>query len=547
MNSSYVRKEIKMDFNSLLYPYSSRKSVVYANHGMVCTSQSLAAQSGLRIMQEGGNAIDAAIATAICLTLLEPTGNGLGSDAFALVWVKDKLYGLNGSGYAPKNLNASALQAKGIKDAMPDRGWEAVTVPGAPSAWATLHKRFGRLPFAQLFAPAIEYAENGFPISPIIAESWAKGFAIFKKRDTDPAFKGWFDLFAPNGKTPVVGELVKMPIFAQTFRLLAKSHCESYYRGEIAEEIIKFSDATGGYFSKEDFTDYQAQWVDPISVNYRGYDVWEIPPNGHGIVALMALQILNGFSFAERETVSTYHKQIEAIKLAFTDGKKYVADARYMKTKVKDMLSEEYAAKRRELISEKALQPSAGTPFSGGTVYLCTADNEGNMVSFIQSNYKGFGSGIVIPKYAISLNDRASGFSLDPASDDCLLPGKKPYHTIIPGFLTKAGKAIGPFGVMGGFMQPQGHVQVITNAIDFMLNPQAALDAPRWQWTNDKRIEVEPSVPEHIIEGLRKKGHEIVITKDQAEFGRGQIIWRTSEGVLAGATEPRADGTVAAW
>ena len=211
------------------------------------------------------------------------------------------------------------------------------------------------------------------------------------------------------------------------------------------------------------------------------------------------------------------------------------------------MLSEEYAAKRRELIGEKALQPSAGKPFSGGTVYLCTADNEGNMVSFIQSNYKGFGSGIVIPKYAISLNDRASGFSLDPASDDYLLPGKKPYHTIIPGFLTKEGDAIGPFGVMGGFMQPQGHVQVITNAIDFMLNPQAALDAPRWQWTNDKRIEVESSVPENIIEGLRKKGHEIVITEDQGEFGRGQIIWRTSKGVLAGATEPRADGTVAAW
>jgi len=287
--------------------------------------------------------------------------------------------------------------------------------------------------------------------------------------------------------------------------------------------------------------------VDPISVNYRGYDVWEIPPNGHGIVALMALQILNGFSFEERETVSTYHKQIEAIKLAFTDGKQYVADARYMKTKVKDMLSEEYAAKRRELIGNEALQPLPGTPFSGGTVYLCTADDEGNMVSFIQSNFKGFGSGIVVPKYAISLNDRASGFSLDPKSDDYLLPGKKPYHTIIPGFLTKDGEAIGPFGVMGGFMQPQGHVQVVTNTIDFMMNPQAALDAPRWQWTNDKRIEVESSVAKDIVEELRKKGHEIVITEDVSGFGRGQIIWKTKENILVGATEPRADGTVAAW
>ena len=536
-----------MDFNSLLYPYPSRKSVVYANHGMVCTSQNLAAQAGLRIMQEGGNAIDAAIATAICLTLVEPTGNGLGSDAFALVWVKDKLYGLNGSGYAPQKLNASVLEAKGIKDVMPNRGWEAVTVPGAPSAWATLHKRFGRLPFTKLFAPAIEYAEKGFPISPVIAEFWAKGLDIFKKYETDPAFRGWFDLFAPNGKVPVAGELVKMPTFAKTFRLLAESYCESYYRGEIAEEIIKFSDTTGGYFSKEDLAEYQAQWVDPISVNYRGYDVWEIPPNGHGIVALMALKILNGFSFEERETVSTYHKQIEAIKLAFTDGKKYVADARYMKTKVKDMLSEEYAATRRALIGNEALKPLPGTPFSGGTVYLCTADNEGNMVSFIQSNFQGFGSGIVVPKYAISLNDRASGFSLDPTSDDYILPGKKPYHTIIPGFLTKDGEAVGPFGVMGGFMQPQGHVQVITNTIDFMMNPQAALDAPRWQWTNGKRIEMESSIPENIVKGLRKKGHEVVITEDSSGFGRGQIIWRKSKNVLVGATEPRADGTVAAW
>ena len=536
-----------MDFDSLLYPYASRKSIVYANHGMVCTSQSLAAQAGLRIMQEGGNAIDAAIATAICLTLLEPTGNGLGSDAFALVWVKDKLYGLNGSGYAPQKLNAEVLQAKGIKDVMPDRGWETVTVPGAPSAWSTLHKRFGRLPFAKLFEPAIEYAENGFPVSPVIAEFWAKGFELFKQHAEDQAFQGWFEIFAPKGKVPVAGELVKMPAFAKTFRLLAETYCEAYYRGEIAEEIVKFSEATGGYFAKEDFVNYQAQWVEPINVKYRGYDVWEIPPNGHGIVALMALKILNGFSFDQREEIATYHKQIEAIKLAFTDGKTYVADPRYMKVQVKDMLSEEYATQRRGLIGEEALQPLPGKPFSGGTVYLCTADDEGNMVSFIQSNFQGFGSGIVEPKYAVSLNNRAVGFSLDPTSDDYLLPGKKPYHTIIPGFLTKAGEAVGPFGVMGGFMQPQGHVQVITNTIDFLMNPQAALDAPRWQWINGKKIEVESSVPKDIVEGLRKKGHEVIITEEPSGFGRGQIIWRKNNGVLVGATEPRADGTVAAW
>ncbi|MFA7067518.1 MAG: gamma-glutamyltransferase family protein [Acidaminococcaceae bacterium] len=538
---------MKMKFNSSLYPYSSRKSVVYANHGMVCTSQSLAAQAGLKILQQGGNAIDAAIASAICLTLLEPTGNGLGSDAFALVWVKNKLYGLNGSGYAPENLTAEKLSAKGITDEMPDRGWESVTVPGAPSAWATLHKRFGKLPFTKLFSPAIEYAENGFPVSPVIAEGWAKGVMLFKKYEQESVFKGWFELFAPNGKVPLAGELIKMPTFAKTFKLLAESYCEAYYRGEIADEIIRFSDTMGGYFSKADLAKYQAQWVEPIKVNYRGYDVWEIPPNGHGIVALMALNMLKGFSFTEREDIATYHKQIEAIKLAFADGKKYIADPNYMQTAVKDMLSEEYADKRRKLIGQEALQPLAGKPFSGGTVYLCTADNEGNMVSFIQSNFQGFGSGIVVPKYAISLNDRASGFSLDPQSDDYLMPGKKPYHTIIPGFLTKDGEAVGPFGVMGGFMQPQGHVQVITNTIDFMMNPQAALDAPRWQWTNDKRIEVESSVPADVVEGLRKMGHEVIVTKDSSGFGRGQIIWRKNKEVLVGATEPRADGTVAAW
>ncbi len=370
---------------------------------------------------------------------------------------------------------------------------------------------------------------------------------MFKKYEQELAFKGWFELFAPNSKAPLAGELIKMPTFAKTFKLLAESYCEAYYRGEIAEEIIRFSDTMGGYFSKADLANYQAEWVEPIHVNYRGYDVWEIPPNGHGIVALMAFKILKGFSFTEREDIATYHRQIEAIKLAFTDGKKYIADPNYMQTAVKDMLSEEYADKRRKFIGQEALQPLPGKPFSGGTVYLCTADNEGNMVSFIQSNFQGFGSGIVVPKYAISLNDRASGFSLDPQSDDYLLPGKKPYHTIIPGFLTKNGEAVGSFGVMGGFMQPQGHMQVITNTIDFMMNPQAALDAPRWQWTNDKRIEVEKSVPTSVVEGLRKMGHEVVVIEDYSGFGRGQIIWRKNKGVLVGATEPRADGTVAAW
>lgn len=538
-----------MDFNfdALAYPYRTRRSVIYAQNGMVCTSQPLAAQAGLRMLQQGGNAVDAAIATAICLTVVEPTGNGLGSDAFALVWVKDKLYGLNGSGYAPAKLTKEALAAKGITQAVPDRGWESVTIPGAPFAWAELNKRFGKLPYHKLFEPAIEYAENGYPVSPIISSFWQKGLDIFSKYAGNPAFSGWFSNFAKDGKVPACGGVVKLPQHAKTLKLLAQTYSEAYYRGEIADAIVEFSDKTGGYITKADLENYRAEWVEPISINYHGYDVWEIPPNGHGIVALMALNILKEMDFAGRETADAYHKQIEAMKLAYADGKQYVADIRYMKTKISDMLSEAYAGERRSLIGSRALMPQPGTPYSGGTVYMCAADAEGSMVSFIQSNFKGFGSGVVIPDYGIALNDRASGFSLDEASDDFLLPGKKPYHTIIPGFLTKGGKAVGPFGVMGGFMQPQGHVQVIMNTVNFLMNPQAALDAPRWQWIEGKKVMLENTVAPQIAEQLKSMGHEVEITEDFTSFGRGQIIWRNEDGVLAGATEPRTDGVVASY
>lgn len=534
-------------FDGSKYEYGSRRRVIYAKNGMVCTGQPLAAQAGLRMLLQGGNAIDAAIATAITLTVVEPTANGLGSDAFALVWVKDKLYGLNGSGPAPAKLSAENLAARGITEAIPPRGWQAVTVPGAPSAWAELHKRFGKLPFAKLFEPAIEYAENGFPVSPICARFWAEGKEILEQFKDKPEFAGWFETFLQDGKTPAVGEVFKMPGHAKTLRMLADSYCESYYRGEVAEAIADFSAKTNGFIAKEDLAAYKAEWVEPITIDYKGYNVWEIPPNGHGITALMALNILKGLDCAEKECADTYHKEIEAMKLAFADTLKYVADPRYMQTKVKDMLSEEYAASRRALIGDQAIYPEAGKPFSGGTVYLCAADGEGNMISFIQSNFKGFGSGITIPGYGISLNDRACGFKLDPESDDYLLPGKKPYHTIIPGFLTKDGKAVGPFGVMGAFMQPQGHVQVMVNTIDYLMNPQAALDAPRWQWIEGKQVWIEDRVDPKIIEELRAKGHEVTVMSDYTSFGRGQIIWRNEEGVLCGATEPRTDGTVAAF
>ncbi len=536
-------------FNAQEYKYASRRRVVHAKRGMVCTSQPLAAQAGLTILQQGGNAIDAAIATAICQTIVEPTNNGLGSDCFALVWTGGKLHGLNGSGYAPQRLTPEAVAASGATEKMPLRGWEAVTVPGAPSAWAELHKRFGRLPFAKLFEPAIYYAEQGYPVSPIVARFWQEGIDALTPHKNNPAIAPWFATFDVhgNGVAPKTGELVTLPDHAKTLRILADSYCESYYRGELAQRLVEFSDKTGGYLSLEDLADYRAEWVEPVHINYHGYDVWEMPPNGHGITALMALNILKGMEIGAKDTGDTFHKQIEAMKLAFADGMHYIADPRYMQTRVEELLSDAYAAQRRALIGETALEPTHGKPFCGGTVYLCTADGEGNMVSFIQSNYKDFGSGIVLPGYGINLNDRGAGFSLNPELDDYLAPRKKPYHTIIPGFLTHEGEAVGPFGVMGAYMQPQGHVQVIMNTVDWLLNPQSALDAPRWQWIAGKEIWLESSVAPEIVEDLRRRGHEVRVLEDDTTFGRGEIIWRDSNGVLAGATEPRADGVVAAW
>lgn len=537
-----------MKFNNLDYRYPSRRSVIFGKKGMVCTSQPLAAQAGLDVLKKGGNAIDAVIATAICMTVLEPTGNGLGSDAFALVWIKNdkKLYGLNGSGYAPELMTVENVKAKGF-DAVPDRGWTPVTVPGAPSAWAELHKRFGKLPFADLFAPAIEYAEKGYPVHPIVGLLWERAVDVFTPFKDKPEFKPFFDTFMKDG-VPAIGSMVKLPYHAKTLRELAATNCESYYRGEIAQAIDKFSAETGGFLRAGDLAKYKAEWVEPIHTNYHGYDVCEIPPNGHGIVALMTLNILSKLKGLEdRDAEATIHKQLEAMKLAFVDGKEYVTDPRDMKMKVDFMLSEKYAQMRADEINEEALMPKPIDPNCGGTVYLCAADEEGNMVSFIQSNFKGFGSGIVVPGYGISFNDRGCSFSLDPKADNTLVPGKKPYHTIIPGFLMKDGEAVGPFGVMGGFMQPQGHVQVMMNMIDFGLNPQEALDAPRWQWVGGKKVEIEEGFGEEIAEALRKRGHEVKVMKDFTSFGRGQIILRDKEGVLTGATEPRTDGCVAAW
>lgn len=529
------------------YRYPSIRRVVYGRKGMVCTAQPLAAQAGLDMMKQGGNAIDAAIATAAALTVLEPTSNGIGSDAFALVWVKDKLHGLNASGLSPAAFDVELVRQR-HGDTMPSHGWVPVTVPGAPGAWAELHSKFGKLPFAQCLAPAIDYARNGYPVSPVVASFWNLAVEKFTKLFGNGAeFQNWFTTFAPQGVAPKAGELVCLKDHANTLEEIANTKAESFYRGALAEKIDAFSRKTGGFLRKEDMANFKPTWVEPISTTYRGYTVSEIPPNGHGIVALMALNILEGFSFSQRETTDSLHKQIEAMKLAFVDGQRYVADPRYMTKTPAQMLSKDYASARRNTIGDQALLPEPGDPASGGTVYLCTADEEGNMVSFIQSNYMGFGSGIVIPDTGISLQNRGKNFSLDASRENCAAPSKQTYHTIIPGFLSKDGKPIGPFGVMGGFMQPQGHVQVVMNMVDFAMNPQEALDAPRWQWTGGKRIELEQNFPHTVIEDLVQKGHEVTILTTSKTVGRGQMIFRNEQGVLVGATEPRADGMVAAW
>ncbi|GGJ23770.1 gamma-glutamyltransferase family protein [Paenibacillus hunanensis] len=534
-------------FDPLHYPYPSQRNAVYAQHGMVATSQPLAAQAGLDILKKGGNAVDAAIATAACLTVVEPTSNGIGGDAFALVWMKDELHGLNANGPAPQSISVEAVQAAGHQQ-MPTYGWTPVTVPGTPAAWNELSRRFGSLPLTEVLAPAIHYAEHGFPISPTLGYYWELTFKRFKETLQDEAYQGWFDTFAPDGRAPRIGELWRSPGHAATLRSIAESGAASFYTGELAEQMDAHSRQYGGYLRKEDLAAFQPEWVKPISVEYNGYEVWEIPPAGQGLIALMALNILKGYSFTERDTVQTHHRQWEAMKLAFTDGLKYITQEDKMTVLAADLLSESYAQERRSLIGEEALQPEPGKPSAGGTVYLATADNEGNMVSYIQSNYMGFGSGIVIPGTGISMQNRGHSFSLDAAHDNRLEPGKKTYHTIIPGFLTRHGRAVGPFGVMGGFMQPQGHVQVVMNMIDFELNPQAALDAPRWQWLEGKTIEVEPSFPDHLAQSLMRKGHIIRRANSSGGFGRGQIIIRDEQnGVLIGGTESRTDGAIAAW
>jgi gamma-glutamyltranspeptidase/glutathione hydrolase len=533
-------------FNPLYQPYNANRFCVTARNGMVATGSALASAAGLEILKMGGNAVDAAVATAATLTVVEPTANGIGSDAFAIVWMKDKMYGLNSTGYAPKNIDVEKIKSK--YKTMPQFGWTPVTVPGAPKAWVALIERFGNLTLKEVLQPAIRYAEQGYPLSGFLASMYQKSTDIYKKEfKNDPKFNEWFKLFTKEGEPYKFGDMVILKDHAKTLKLIAETNADAFYKGEIAKQIVKQSNRDGGYFSISDLANFDVKWVDPISVNYKNYDIWEIPPNGQGIVALMGLNILNNFSFSNKECTYTYHKQFEAMKMAFADGIHYVTDPEEMGLDYHDLIKKEYGLKRAKTITEFAQEPIVDNPDKSGTVYLCTADKEGNMVSFIQSNYMGFGSGIVVEGYGITLQNRGADFSLDENHYNYLKPLKRTYHTIIPGFITKNDKAVGPFGVMGGYMQPQGHLQVVMNLIDFNLNPQQALDAPRWQWVKSKKFLVEHSFKKEIIQELIAKGHKIEIAASSVSFGRGQMIVRLENGVLVGGTESRTDSNISCY
>jgi len=542
---------MSLTFDPSYHRYPSARNPVFAKNGMVCTSTPQASAAGIEILKMGGNAIDAAVAAASTLTVTEPTANGLGSDAFALIWSEkdQKLYGLNSSGPAPMlaSLDNYRKDGKLINGKMPKRGWGAVTVPGAVGAWAAAAKRFGKLPMTKSLAPAIRYAKDGYPVGAGLYTSWKQDYEQYLEELNGEEFEEWFRTFHPFGRAWEAGEIVKLPDHAKTLREIAETEGESFYRGQIAQKIDADAKAHGGYLRAEDLAAFHPEWVEPLKADYHGYQVCEIPPNGQGIVALMALNILNNFEFAEKDCCDTYHRQFEAMKIAFADGLHYVTDPKEMKIEADRLLDPAYGRKRAAEIGDTAKLHSWDTPPKSGTVYLCCADGEGNMVSWIQSNYMGFGSCIVVKDTGIALQNRGADFSTDPAHANVIAPGKKTYHTIIPGFLMKDGRPVGPFGVMGAYMQPQGHVQVVMNYVDFHLNPQQCLDAPRWQWISGKRFITETSFSDEIARQLKARGHDINMELETALFGKGQMIVRLDNGVLIGGTECRYDSNIAAY
>jgi len=533
-------------------PYTSTRLPVFARN-IVSTSHPLAAHAGLRILWQGGNAVDAAIAAAAVLTIVEPVSCGLGSDAFCILWDGKALQGLNASGRAPQAWTPDYFQKKYGPDEMqpPKRGIDSVTVPGAVASWVAMSERFGKLPFADLMQSAIEIAERGYLLSVVVQEKWA---APVEELRSQPGFT---EHFLPRGRAPHVGELFQFPAAARGLRAIANTKGQAFYGGEIAHALEKFSNAHGGSLKASDFAAYTADWVTPISQNYRGHTLHEIPPNGQGIAALITLGILGNFDLAALalDGVDSQHLQIEAMKLAFADVYRYVADEASMEVTAQQMLDPSYLKQRAALIDMKKAQDfKAGNPAKGGTIYLTAADENGMMVSFIQSNYMGFGSGCVEPAFGISLQNRGHAFAvrtggLNPAN--LVAPGKRPFHTIIPAFLTKDGQPVMSYGVMGANMQPQGHVQTLVRMLDYQQNPQTACDAPRWRYNDGLVINVESAMDPHTVKGLQALGHQMEVINDSyQDFGSGQFIWRMGDPKVQGyvaASDSRRDGLVAGF
>ena len=517
------------------FPYPSQRMPTLARN-CVATSQPLAAQAGLRMLLKGGTAVDAALAAAITLTVVEPTSNGIGSDAFCILWDGKKLHGLNASGRSPA---AWSFERFKNRPAMPQRGWDSVTVPGCVSAWRELSEKFGKLPFADLFEPAIKYAADGFMVTPTIARLWTHQVQELQSQP------GFADAFMPRGRAPEPGEKFSFRAQAKTLQRIAETKGEAFYEGDLAEKIAAFAKQHGGALTLEDLAAHNNDWVEPIGIDYRGYTLHQIPPNGQGIAALVALGILENFDIASFpvDSVDSLHVHIEAMKLAFADTYEYVSDPATMRVKPSDMLDKAYLKQRAKLIDiKKAREPVPGKPGKGGTVYLTAADESGMMVSYIQSNFAGFGSGVVVPGTGISLQNRGYGFSVKADHANVVAPRKRPFHTIIPGFVTRGGQPLMSFGVMGGSMQAQGHTQMMTRLIDYHQNPQSASDAARWRIDAGLKVGIEHGVAADVVDALRARGHDVAqADRWSTDFGRAQLIYKMDHGYCA-ASERRTDG-----
>ena len=521
------------------FPYPSQRMPVLADC-MVATSQPLAVQAGVDCLRRGGNAVDAAITTAITLTVVEPTSNGLGSDAFALIHFEGALYAMNGSGRSPKSW---CYEQFADLPAMPQLGWPSVTIPGAVSVWMALSQRFGCLPFAELFSAAIGYAQSGFSVSPITARAWQKSAERFQE------FAEFKRVFLPHGRAPETGQRFTNPDQAATLLSIASSGGQAFYQGELAERMLHTANQAGAAWEMDDLQQHQAEWVVPLSINYYGYDVYELPPNGQGLAALIALALLQHLEIDRLapDAVDSLHLQIEAMKAGFQAVEYYLADPEWMRVAAQDLLAASVIVQHATLIDLKKAQT---LPYrlatDHGTVYLTTADASGNMVSMIQSNYMGFGSGVVIPDTGIAMQNRGAGFSLERGHPNQVEGGKRPFHTIIPGFVCKDGKPLLSFGVMGGRMQPQGHVQMLLRILNGKQNPQAASDAPRWCVLEDGSVVVEAHMPPATVDALRQRGHSISVEANRAVFGGAQIIMRHEQAYI-GASDHRKDGLAAGF